>query len=88
MRYLALILAIAAAGDKCCDQQNHDLLASGVNRIQECRTSGGVPVTVIIKDASDHAFIQLARCDFPIPLQREHLLPTTERAEDIRKEAE
>lgn len=85
-KVLGLLLAVGAG--RCCDPR-HDLLATGVNRVEECRGSGGVAVTGIIVDQSGHAFVQLARCDFPIPLQREHLLPKVEQyAGDARKEAE
>lgn len=76
---LPLLLATGMAGStKCCDPR-HDLLATGINRIEECRLAGGVAVTSVVVDESGHAFIQLARCDFPIPLQREHKLPNIQQ---------
>lgn len=79
MKMIALMLALgSAAADRCCDPR-HDLLATGINRVQDCRLAGGVAVTTVVTDQSDHPFIQLVRCDFPIPLQREHQLPSAEQ---------
>ncbi len=82
---LGLLLAAGVAEQKCCDPR-HELLETNVNRIIECRGVGGAPVTVIIEDKGGHPFPQLARCDFPIPLQREHLLPQVERQAEKDKE--
>ncbi len=82
---LGLLLAAGVAEQKCCDPR-HELLQENVARIDECRLHGGVPVIVILDDKGGHTFAQLARCELPIPLQREHLLPQVERRAEGDKE--
>jgi hypothetical protein len=70
-------LIVAATIDKCCDPR-HDLLATGNNRVVECRLQGGVAIIGVVVDESGHAFTQLTRCDFPPQIMNPHYLPQVE----------
>ncbi len=83
---LGLLLAAGVAEQKCCDQANHEILQNEAGHVAECFVRGGVPVTIVVHDRADHPFAHLMRCEFPIPLQREHLLPQVERQAEKDKE--
>ncbi len=65
MKSMLIVAMFTATAAECCNPANHAELEQRATRVAMCVERGGIPLTEIRTDDSNHRFEELKGCIFP-----------------------